>query len=116
MRYLKSKRGLKVEGLGDGIFLAWIPNYYGIMPPKLIYKYEIDGELKFVKVQGQFKTIGVNSLIISIVVLILKIIDSNGLNDIISISSLLIGVFVFMILLHIFLIRVTKWRVDKQKQ
>jgi len=114
MRFLKSKRGLKVKGLGNSLFLAWIPNYNGLVPPKLKYKHDLDGKLEFIGAQGQLKGICINSLIMCSVILIFNFLD-NGYIDLKFIYPILLGIAGFMIFLNFLLVEATKWKVDKQR-
>ena len=115
MRYLKSTHGLKVTGLGDSIYIAWIPNYIGLFPPKLRYRHELNGELEFIKAQGQLKAISFNSSIMCLVLLIVSYLDT-GFIDLKGTYPILLGILGFMISLNFLLIRTTKWKVEKQKQ
>lgn len=114
MRFLKSKRGLKVKGLGNSLYLAWIPNYYGLIPPKLKYKHDLDGKLEFIGTKEQIKGISINSTIMCIVILIINFVE-NGYVDFIFIYPFLLGVTGFMIFLNFLLVETTKWKVDKQR-
>ena len=115
MRYLKSTKGLKVTGLGDSIYIAWIPNYQGLIPPKLRYKHELNGDLEFIKVQGQLKVISINSSIMCLVLVIVMYLDS-GFVDFGRIYPIILGIIGFMILLNFMLVKMTKRKVEKQKQ
>lgn len=115
MRYLKSTKGLKVTGLGDSIYIAWIPNYQGIIAPKLRYRHELNGDLEFIKVQGQLKAISINSSIMCSVLAFIMYLDS-GFVDFTRIYPIVLGIIGFMILLNFLLVKLTKWKVEKQKQ
>ena len=115
MRYLKSTQGLKITDLGNSIYIAWIPNYFGLFPPKLRYKHELNGELEFLKVQGQLKAISLNSSIMCFVLLIVSYLN-NGYFDLKGIYPILLGIVGFMIILNFLLVKMTKWKVGKQKQ
>ncbi|MCK9206399.1 MAG: hypothetical protein M0P66_04730 [Salinivirgaceae bacterium] len=115
MRYLKSTKGLKVAGLGDSIFLAWIPNYNGIFAPKLRYRHDLNGNLEFIRVQGQLKAISVNSSIMCFVLIIVMYLDC-GFVDFNRIYPIILGIVGFMIILNFMLIKLTKRNVEKQKQ
>lgn len=115
MRYLKSKRGLKVKGLGNNIYLAWIPNYYGLIPPRLRYKHELNGNLEYIKSEGHIKVVGLNSLGWCIGITIVTIIDSGGYFDFLEMYPFYLGVIGFMLLLDFILIETTKWKVEKQR-
>lgn len=112
MRYLKSRRGLKVKGLGNSIYLAWIPNYYGLISPKLRYKHELNGNLEFIKSEGHIKAVGLNSLGWCIGITIVTIIDSGGYYDFMEMYPFYIGIIGFMFLLNLLLIEATKRRVN----
>ena len=115
MRYLKSTSVLKVKGLGNSIYLAWIPNYYGIIPPKLKYKHDLNGKLEFLSVRGQVKGISINISVLSLVIIIVNYLNT-GYVDFRFIYPLLLGAAGFIVLLNFLLIELTKWKVDKQKQ
>ena len=114
MRFLKSRRGLKVKGLGNSLFLAWIPNYYGFIPPKLKYKHDLDGKLEFIGAQGQIKGISINATIMCLVIIIMNYFE-NGYVDFIFIYPVLLGIAVFMILMNFLLVEATKRNVNKQR-
>ena len=115
MRFLKSKRGLKVKGLGNSIYLVWIPNYYGLIPPKLRYKHELDGNLEYIKSEGHIKAVGLNSLGWCLGITIVTIIDSGGYFVFFEMYPFYLGVIGFMLLLDLILIEITKWKVDRQR-
>ncbi len=116
MRYLKSKRGLRVKRLGNSIYLAWIPNHYGLTPPKLRYKHELSGDLEYLKSEGNIKAIGLNSLIWCLGITLVTFIDTGGYFDFFEMYPFYLGVIGFMLILDLILIEATKWKVDKQKQ
>ena len=116
MRYLKSTQGLKVTGLGESIYLAWIPNYLGLIPPKLRYKHDLNGDLDFIKSQGHIKAIGINSLVWCSGITIVLLIESAGYFNFIEMYPFYLGVVGFMIILDLVLIEATRWKVEKQKQ
>jgi hypothetical protein len=114
MRFLRSKGGLKVKGLGDSLYIAWIPNYYGIIPPKLKYKHDLDGNLEFIGTKEPIKGISINSTIMCLVILIINFLE-NEYVDFIFIYPFLLGIIGFMILSNFLLVETTKWKVDKQR-
>lgn len=115
MRYLKSTRGLKVKGLGNSVYRAWIPNYYGIIPPKLEYKHDLDGKLEFLGVKGQLKGISINAGILCLIILLINYFE-NGFINFQFVLPLIIGAIGFIVILNFLLVGVTKWKVDNQKQ
>jgi hypothetical protein len=116
MRYLRSKRGLKVNGLGNSIYIAWIPNYYGLIPPRLRYRHELNGDLEYIKSEGHIKAIGINSLGWNVGIAIVTIIDSGGHFDFFEMYPFFLGVIGFMLLLDLLLTEITKWKVEKQRR
>ena len=116
MSYLRSKRGIRIKGLGDSIYLAWIPNYYGLIPPKLRYKHELNGHLEYLKSEGHIKAVGLNSLRLCIGITVVTIIQSGGQFVFRVMYPFYLGVIAFMTILDFILIVATKWKVDKQKQ
>jgi hypothetical protein len=115
MRYLRSKRGVRIKGLGDSIYLAWIPNYYGLIPPKLRYKHELNGDLEYIKSEGHIKAVGINSLVWCTGITVVTIIDSGGHLNFGDMYPFYIGVIGFMTMLDLVLVEATKWKVDKQR-
>ncbi len=97
------------------IYLAWIPSYYGLIPPRLRYKHGLSGNLEYVKSEGHIKAIGLNSLGWCAGITIVTIFDSGGHFNFVEIYPFYLGVIGFMTLLDLVLVETTKWKVDKQR-
>lgn len=113
MDYLKSKEDIKVKRFEGGGYIVFIKNHYSFISPKLLYKYDIEGNLKFTKSQGILKSIFIMFLIWSSVVTCLFVCESifYGFRFLLPIY---LGILGFAILLNLFTIEVTNRKVENQ--
>ena len=111
---IKSTMGLKVKKLASDKYIVWIPNYYGLIPPKLNYEKDDKGKIKYDCATGQFFAITINSIIACGIILISNYFLFDTPLEITVLTPLLVGIIGFMTLLNYMVLQATKWKVEKQ--
>lgn len=111
---IKSTTSLRVKRPSPNVYLVWIQNYQGLVPPKLQYEVDEDQEIRLTKITGQIKGIAINSFIFGGVVILTILLIENGNFNLKELLPFLLGIIGFMILLNFLVIESTKWKVKKQ--
>jgi hypothetical protein len=111
---IKSTTSLRVDRPNRNIYVVWIQNYLGLVPPKLEYEADDQQGIRFTKVTGQIKGIAINSMIFCGIVLLTSLGIEQGNFEFQNQLPLLLGIIGFMTLMNFLVIESTKWKVNKQ--
>gem|GEM_PF-4805451 len=111
---IKSTAGLKVRKSASGIYTVWAPNHQGIVTPKLTFKAEENGTVKFVRSNRQYRPIAINSLVTYALMITFYFFDSEQYFPLEQVVTIFLGILGFFILLNSMLVHATKSKVRRQ--